>query len=165
MNHCRRIEIYFALLLTVFASPAHTAEGKNLAHEISFVWQVAENFAAALQFLLKSLDPPVSDEFEDEAKHQFAIIHYHLLIECGGPLPRLAIQLRDEVYESPQQGYPVPVDVGSIIGRPEVSKTLNDWHSRRFPRIIKMFEEATYGFHPACIEPAFLRRNPPPSGK
>ncbi len=83
-----------ALLLLETHSYAQQKQERNLAYEVSFVWQLADMLGNVHVQMLKALDPTMSSEFESDAKQQFSIVHYHLLIECGGPLRSLAVPSR-----------------------------------------------------------------------
>jgi hypothetical protein len=151
-----------AIALQLATYPAHScaAEARNLAYEMSFVWQLADLLGEDLLVKVKALDPAMTPEFASEAESQFSIIFYNLLTECGGPLPALATQLKSVVYQPNERGFAPTFHARIYVARPEVSKTIAGWRERNLSRVMTMFSSAKYSFHSQCVEPAYIVQNP-----
>lgn len=133
---------------------------QNLAYEDGFVWYLSGRLANQLiEFQLRSGIKMSSDE-EHEHRAQYEILYHHYLVDCKGPLPRLAEYLQFFAF--------APEDTATraleYAGRMESSiwPVVRDWNNEILLQLLDTYSKGKYGFFPACIVSGYKNQNPIP---
>ncbi len=159
-----RMRLLFLLLVAIpFWANATTGPlqpERNLAYEDDFVWYLSGRLANQLIELQLRSGIKMSRDEEPEHRAQYEILYHHYLVECKGPLPRLAESLKFFTL--------VPADTATsalqYVGRMESSiwPVVRDWNNEVLLRLLDTYSRGKYGFFPACIVSGYKKQNPIP---
>lgn len=92
-----------------------------------------------------------------EYRDQYEILYHHYLVECGGPLPKIAESLRFFEVASNDS----PIRVLSYAGRMEstIWPIIREWNGKILLQLMDTFSQGKYGFFPPCIVAGFKDQN------
>jgi len=161
-----RILLFLSCIL--LGQPTYAASGqasRNLAYEDKFVWYLAGRLAGNLtQFQAKAGVRLSEGEWADQ-RMQFELLYRHYLVECNGPLPKLAEVLRhfDFPVGSDSAGANALAYVGSIDHK--IWPVIEEWHPKIFSSLMDAYVSGSYGMFPACVTQGFKEQNPIPDGR
>ena len=148
-------------LIPVFASAAEDLpRNRNLAYEDDFVWYVAGRLAhelsdSQIRSGIKLADSEISDN-----RDQYEILYHHYLIECSGPLPKIAESLKLFDPSSQDNGSRALAYVGKMESA--IWPTIREWNSRILLQLMDTYSKGNYSFFPPCVVTGFKDQNPIP---
>jgi hypothetical protein len=122
---------FLVFILFLHWMPAANAQTRNLAYEDTFVWYLSGRLASDLvEFQMKNGLKFDKGEWA-EHRTQYEILYHRYLIDCDGPLPKIAEALRfyDPSTESEQDALKVLAFVGGM--EHEIWPVSRTW-SRKF---------------------------------
>ena len=148
-------------LIPVFAWAAKDLpQDRNLAYEDDFVWYVSGRLAHELSdFQVRSGIKLKNSEMSDH-RDQYEILYHHYLVECNGPLPRIAESLRFFDLSSKDTGNRAMAYVGKMES--VIWPIIRDWSGKILPQLMDTYSKGKYGFFPPCVVSGFKAQNPIP---
>lgn len=154
----RSLLLVLALFPALASAAEDLAKSRNLAYEDDFVWYVATRLAHELTAFHSRSGIKRSDEEMSEQRAQFEILYHHYLVECKGPLPKLAESLSFFDVSAPGS----PTSVLAYAGHMEstIWPIVRDWNGSILLQLLDTYSKGTYGFFPACVTPGFKDQNP-----
>lgn len=152
--------IFLAFLPICASSAENIPRTRNLAYEDGFVWYLAGRLAHDLADFQVRSGVKLPSAQMSEYRDQYEILYHHYLVECGGPLPKIAESLRFFEF-APDDS---PTRVLSYAGRMEstIWPIVREWNGKILLQLMDTLSKGKYGFFPPCIVAGFKDQNPIP---
>jgi hypothetical protein len=150
--------IFLVSIIPSFACAAQGAHDRaNLAYEDDFVWYVAGRLAYELvdfqsRFLVQMNEVEVAD-----TRDQYVILYHHYLVECDGPLPKIADSLK--FFDLSSKGS--LTSAMAYVGMMEsvIWPIVREWNGRIYLKLMDTYSKGQYGFFPPCVVSGFRAQN------
>lgn len=153
----------FAILLLwpVFnLAQAQSTPTKNLAYEDGFVWYLAGRLSSDLLQFQKLGGATLSEAEASEQGMQYEILYHRYLVDCKGPLPKIAAELGYFDFESSNSNTAALAYVGHL--EKNIWPIIKAWNSEIVLQLMSSYAKGDYGFFPACVDQGFLAQNKVP---
>jgi hypothetical protein len=148
------------LALVVHVVPASAQPVRSLAYEDAFVWYLSGRLASDLVVFQKKIGIDASETQWSDHRAQYEILYHYYLVECEGPLPKLAKIFGDfdPAVDSDIAGYRAMTFVGTMDHA--IWPVIQEWNGRVLLQLLDTYAKGKYGFFPPCIIDGFARQNP-----
>lgn len=150
------------VLLMQWAPIACAQKARNLAYEDQFVWYVSARLAGDLVTFQKNAGIKLDENGWAESRSQYEILYHHYLVECNGPLTKIAeiLSYFDASTDSDGAGFRALAYVGGMDDK--IWPVVREWNSRILVQLLKTYASSKYGFFPECVVQGFKEQNPIP---
>lgn len=151
----RKILVTLLLLPALNLAEAQNLPTKNLAYEAGFVWYLAGRLSSNLMEFQKASGATFTEREASEQGMQYEILYHRYLVECNGPLPKIAAELAYFDLESSNTA------ALAYVGHLErnIWPILKSWNSGILVQLMTSYAKGDYGFFPTCIDKGFLTQN------
>jgi hypothetical protein len=149
-----------AALLSAAASllQAHAEATPNLAYTEDFVWYLSARLASELTDLNARSGASIPEDLIRDFGRDYEFIYFRLLIDCEGPLSKLAEAFKFYSLDSSSQPVRPLAYVGSMES--EIKSALNMWNLQNVLRVLEIHRTGQWISMPGCIDKRFLAQNP-----
>lgn len=158
----RLILFLVCILIGQLTYAANAQTSRNLAYDDKFVWYLAGRLASNLTEFQAKAGVSLNEGEWVEQRTQFEILYHHYLVECSGPLPKIAEILRffDVSVSSDAEGTRGLAYVGSMDYK--IWPVIREWHGKILVPLMNTYATGRYGFFPECVVQGFKEQNPIP---
>lgn len=147
-------------ILPLDAIAAKPPQRHNVAYTDDFVWYLAGRLTTELQEIQKrsNVYAGMSAGDIEDLQDQYRLLYHNLLLECGGPLPKVAQSFEIWSTMPPPKG----ADLLHLVGVADKDfwPALREWNEKNYPRLLEKSVTPDYGFFPECIVQPFRDQNP-----